>query len=106
MRNAADEQIRAFAGGGAVLGVGGGLAFPLTLYNLSRIVTPEQQGIAVDIRTTVNRFAGFFVPLVMGAIAQAFDIQASFFVTGGAILVGIAILAVWLARSPVLLVKH
>jgi MFS family permease len=87
-------------------GIGGGLAFPLTLYILSRIVTPEQQGIAVGIRTTVNRFAGFFVPLVMGAVAQAFNIQASFLITGGAILIGIAILAVWLARSPALLVKH
>jgi MFS family permease len=87
-------------------GIGGGLAFPLTLYILSRIVPPEQQGIAVGIRTTVNRFAGFIVPMIMGAIAQAVDIQASFMVTGGAILAGLVVLAVWLARSPALLVRH
>ncbi len=87
-------------------GVGGGLAFPLTLYILSRIVTPDQQGIAVGIRTTVNRAAGFIIPLVMGAIAQAFDLQTSFLVSGGAITIGLVILAVWLARSPALLVRH
>lgn len=87
-------------------GIGGGLAFPLTLYILSRIVTPEQQGLSVGIRTTVNRSAGFMAPLIMGAIAQAFDIQTSFLVIGGAIMFGIAILAFWLARSPALLVRH
>ncbi|NQU72952.1 MAG: MFS transporter [Rhodospirillales bacterium] len=87
-------------------GIGGGLAFPLTLYILSRIVSPDQQGIAVGIRTTVNRASGLIIPMIMGAIAQAFDIQTSFLVTGGAVLVGIAILAFWLARSPSLLVRH
>lgn len=87
-------------------GIGGGLAFPLTLYILSRIVTPDQQGIAVGIRTTVNRAAGFIAPLIMGAIAQVFDLQTSFLVIGGAILIGIVVLTVCLARSPTLLVRH
>lgn len=87
-------------------GIGGGLAFPLTLYVLSRIVAAEQQGISIGIRTTVNRFAGLTTPILMGAIAQATGITASFMVMGGAILICLAGLSFWLLRAPELRVRN
>ncbi len=87
-------------------GIGGGLAFPLTLYVLSRIVAAEQQGISIGIRTTVNRFAGLITPVLMGAIAQATSITTSFMVMGGAILLCLAGLSFWLWRTPALRVRN
>ena len=86
-------------------GVGGGLAFPLTLYVLSRTVGPEHQGMSIGIRTTVNRTAGFLTPVIMGALAQAAGLMTSLFVVGGVLLVCLGLMALWLMRAPHLRVR-
>lgn len=67
-------------------GVFSGIAFPLMLYVLARSVNAERQGISVGIRSTVNRFAGFVVPVAMGAAVDGFGLQAAFFVFGAVML--------------------
>ena len=77
------------AGWGAVSGI----AFPLMLYVLARSVTAERQGIGVGIRTSVNRFAGFVVPIGMGAAVDGFGLETAFFVFGAVILSALGLAA-------------
>ena len=75
-------------------GVASGIAFPLMLYVLARSVNAERQGISVGIRSTVNRFAGFVVPVALGAAVDAFGLQAAFFIFGAVILSALGFTAV------------
>ena len=74
-------------------GVFSGIAFPLMLYVLARAVNAERQGISVGIRSTVNRFAGFVVPVTMGAAVDGFGLQVAFFVFGAVILSALGLIA-------------
>ena len=75
-------------------GVVSGIAFPLMLYVLARSVNAERQGISVGIRTTVNRLAGFIVPVAMGAAVDGFGLQTGFFVFGAVILSALGFTAI------------
>ena len=75
-------------------GINGGLAFPLILHALARAVGPEQQGMSVGIRTSVNRSAGFGVPLAMGAMIGASSMLGAFLALGGVIVASVGIIAV------------
>lgn len=75
-------------------GINGGLAFPLILHALARAVGPEQQGMSVGIRTSVNRSAGFGVPLAMGAMIGATSMLGAFLALGGVIVASVGIIAV------------
>jgi MFS family permease len=81
-------------------GINGGLAFPLILHVLARSVGPEQQGMSVGIRTTVNRTAGFGVPLVMGALLGATGMLGAFLILGAGIVTFVGIIAVAFRRMP------
>ena len=74
-------------------GINGGLAFPMILHVLARAVGPEQQGMSVGIRTSVNRSAGFGVPLAMGAIIGATSMLSAFLTLGGIIVGCVGIIA-------------
>ncbi len=74
-------------------GVASGIAFPLMLYVLARSVNAERQGIGVGIRSTVNRFAGFVVPVAVGAAVEGFGLQVAFFVFGAVILSALGLIA-------------
>ncbi len=78
------------AGWGAVSGI----AFPLMLYSLARAVGADRQGISVGIRTTVNRLAGFVVPVAMGAAVEGLGLEAAFFVFGAVTLSSLGLIAV------------
>ena len=84
-------------------GVFSGIAFPLMLYVLARSVNAERQGISVGIRSTVNRFAGFVVPVAMGAAVDGFGLQVAFFVFGAVILSALCLIALrllpWAGRG-------
>ncbi len=82
-------------------GVASGIAFPLMLYVLARSVNAERQGISVGIRSTVNRFAGFLVPVVIGAAVEGFGLQAAFFAFGAVILSALGLTAVRLMPRAV-----
>ena len=75
-------------------GVASGIAFPLMLYVLARSVNAERQGISVGIRSTVNRLAGFVVPVAMGAAVEGFGLEAAFFAFGAVILSALGLIAV------------
>ena len=74
-------------------GVASGIAFPLMLYVLARSVNAERQGISVGIRSTVNRFAGFVVPVAMGAAVEWFGLHAAFFGFGAVMLSALGLTA-------------
>ncbi|MFM2130508.1 MAG: hypothetical protein RL477_2054, partial [Pseudomonadota bacterium] len=77
-----------------------GLSQPLVISITSRVVGRGEQGKAVGLRTTANRLAATFMPVLMGAVVQWAGIAASFWITGGAVLALLAIVALW-ARTKV-----
>ncbi len=46
----------------------------------------EAQGKGAGLRVTAGRLAAVFLPILMGAAAKLFGLEASFFIVGGAIL--------------------
>ena len=75
-------------------GVASGIAFPLMLYVLARAVNAERQGMSVGIRSTVNRLAGFVVPVAVGAAVDGFGLEIAFFAFGAVILSALGLIAV------------
>jgi hypothetical protein len=66
---------------------------------VSRSVDSGSQGKAVGLRTTVNRVSHFTLPLVMGALVEVAGLEQSFFILGGAILLTVAGVGLYMARS-------
>jgi MFS family permease len=84
--------LRGFAQGGSQ---------PIMYSTLSKAVTSETQGMAIGLRATGNRIAALTVPVFMGAIAEAWGLHATFFVTGGLLLFILAAMGIWIAlRHP------
>lgn len=84
----------------ALYGAAGGIGFPTLLSLLSNAVDPHVQGMSVGLRTTVNRVASLVVPVVMGGIAEAWNIETSFFMVGGVLLMIVAGTAYFIWRNP------
>lgn len=76
-----------------------GLSQPLVISITSRVVGRGEQGKAVGLRTTANRLAATFMPVMMGAVVQWAGLEASFYITGGVVLALLVILALWAARA-------
>ena len=74
-------------------GVASGIAFPLMLYVLARSVNAERQGMSVGIRSTVNRLAGFVVPVAIGAAVEGFGLEIAFFAFGAVMLTALGLIA-------------
>lgn len=85
----------------SVRGLAQGGSQPIMYSTLSRAVTPETQATAIGIRATGNRVTGLVVPVFMGAIAEAWGLNATFYVTGGILLCVLIGIGAWLAiRHP------
>lgn len=84
----------------ALYGAGVGIGFPTMLSLLSNAVDPHVQGMSVGLRTTVNRVASLVVPVVMGAVAEIWDIETSFLVVGAVLLLITGATAYFLWRRP------
>lgn len=84
----------------ALYGAGLGLSFPTLLSLLSNAVDPHLQGMSVGLRTTVNRVASLVVPVIMGGIAEIWDIATSFFVVGGLLMMIVGAAAYFIWRNP------
>jgi MFS family permease len=84
----------------ALYGAAGGIGFPTLLSLLSNAVDPHVQGMSVGLRTTINRVASLVVPVVMGGIAEAWNIETSFFIVGGVLLMIVAGTAYFIWRNP------
>jgi MFS family permease len=83
----------------AMRGSLGGIVQPLMINQVSRSVDSGSQGKAVGLRTTVNRVSHFTLPLVMGALVEVAGLEQSFFILGGAILLTVAGVGLYMARS-------
>jgi MFS family permease len=84
----------------ALYGAGVGIGFPTMISLLSNAVDPHVQGMSVGLRTTVNRVASLIVPVVMGAIAEIWDIETSFFIVGFVLMIIVAATAYFIWRHP------
>jgi MFS family permease len=72
------------------VGIGLGLALPLSMATVSEGVRPEDRGVAMGIRLTGNRMAQLINPIFFGLIAQTYGLGVSF-VSGGFLLLGAAL---------------
>jgi MFS family permease len=77
-----------------------GLAQPLVITLVLRGAGRENQGKAIGLRGTANRVASILSPLAMGAIAQAFGLELSFYVVGTLVSLAMIGIAVYLWRRP------
>lgn len=85
----------------AVRGVAQGASQPIMYGTLSRAVGREIQATAIGLRSTGNRVMALVLPVLMGAIAEVWGLNATFYVTGSVLLVILAVLGVWIAvRHP------
>jgi predicted MFS family arabinose efflux permease len=81
-------------------GVGQGLNLPLMITILARNVPRDVLGRVTAMRISFNRLGGAVVPLVMGALAEIVGIANSFYIVGAVGMAMLAVLAIWVARSP------
>lgn len=79
----------------AIYGIGIGVGFPTLLSLLTVAVPMEYQGMAAGLRTTANRAATMVVPILMGALAEFWGIEPSFYALG-AVLMGITLVLAYL----------
>ena len=80
-------------------GAAHGLLHPATFSVISRALDAETQARGVALRTTGNRLGAVLLPIVMGFVAEAFGVEASFLIVGGGLLAIVVLIAVLTARS-------
>ena len=83
-----------------IRGLGQGLNLPMMITMLAQNVPLGLQGRITALRVAFNRGGGALVPLAAGAIAEVAGIGNSFYIIGAAGVIMLAVLAVWVARSP------
>lgn len=76
-----------------VRGFAQGMSQPLMYSLLGKAVPPSVHGATVGLRNAVTRLASIVTPAVMGVAAEAWGIEASFYVMAAVLLLGIAVLA-------------
>ncbi|MEE8563778.1 MAG: MFS transporter, partial [Alphaproteobacteria bacterium] len=76
-----------------------GLLHPATFSVISRALDAESQARGVALRTTGNRLGAVVLPVVMGFVAEAVGVAASFVIIGGGLLLMVAVIAVLVARA-------
>jgi sugar phosphate permease len=81
-------------------GLAQGFNMPLMMSIGMQAVSAHEQGKIVALRITVNRLTSAIIPLIMGAIAQGFGLEVSFYVIGGFGLIGLSFISIWMMRSP------
>ena len=74
-----------------------GISQPVMYRILSNAVRPETQATAIGLRATGNRVANLMLPVFMGAIAQFWGLNATFYVTGTLMLSILAGMGIWVA---------
>jgi len=85
----------------AIRGLAQGASQPIMYGILSRAVGREIQATAIGLRSTGNRVMALFLPVLMGAIAEIWGLNATFYVTGGFLLLILAVLGIWIGiRHP------
>lgn len=90
----------ALAVAAAVNGGAYGLSQPLMISLTAKVVGRNNQGKAIGLRTSSNRLAATFMPVIMGAVVQWAGLDWGFYLTGGAVLTLLALVAIF-ARGAV-----
>lgn len=83
----------------AVYGIGIGVGFPTLLSLLTLAVPMEYQGMAAGLRTTANRAATLVIPVAMGALAEFWGIEPSFYAVGAVLMAITLLLALMIYRG-------
>ena len=73
-----------------LIGLGLGLAMPLSQATVFESVDSSERGLALGVRLTGNRLAQLFNPLLFGLLTQWFGISVSFW-SGGALLLAVSL---------------
>ena len=81
-----------------LVGIGLGMALPLSMATVSEGVAPEDRGVAMGIRLTGNRLAQLSNPLFFGVLAQRFGFTVAFLAGGALLLACAAPMALWWKR--------
>ena len=82
----------------AVRGIAQGMSQPLMYSMLSRAAPSARHGTTVGLRNAVVRLASIVTPAAMGIAAEAWSIEASFYVVGALLLLATAALAAYARR--------
>lgn len=77
-----------------------GISQPLILSILVHAAGPGSQGRTIALRTTANRAAAGLMPMGMGLIAAGMGLASSFFVVGGILMAGCALMAIYMRQRP------
>ena len=77
-----------------IRGIAQGISQPLLYSILGRVAPSTRHGASVGLRAAVVRLASIVTPAVMGIIAEAWGIEASFYVVGTVLLLAAAALVV------------
>jgi MFS family permease len=64
------------------IGTGVGISLPLLMASVSSEVPPDQRGVALGMRMSMNQAASAVAPVSVGAIAEPFGIPAALLVSG------------------------
>lgn len=83
----------------AMRGLGQGISQPVMFIILSRAVGKDIQATAIGLRATGNRISSLTIPLVMGAIAEFWNLDATFLLTGMVLLAILGAAGTWLAMA-------
>lgn len=81
-------------------GTAHGLLHPATFSVISRALTPEIQARGVALRTTGNRLGAVVLPIIMGFVAEAMGVEASFVIIGVGLLIIVAAIGFAVSRHP------
>ena len=77
-----------------------GISQPLTVSLLMKTVEPTERGLSVGLRGTLNRVASIAAPVLMGLIAEIFGLEMSFYIAGGALSLGFALMVLHYRKYP------
>lgn len=83
MANGVTQRLSLLVAAALLIGVGTGLAQPLTMVAMTENVPEQVRGFALGVRLTINRLAQFLNPLLFGAIAEWAGIEPAFLAAGG-----------------------
>jgi MFS family permease len=83
-----------------IRGAGQGVNLPMMITILARNVPMNLLGRVTAMRIAFNRAGGALVPLGMGALAELVGIAASFYIIGGAGVIMLCLLSIWVAKAP------
>lgn len=81
----------------ALVGIGAGVSLPMLLGIVSEAAPPQQRGVALGLRMSVNQTAGGVAPLLMGPLVAAVGTVLAF-AAGGVVAVTLLAAALALAR--------